>query len=432
MNGVSTFGPPEVTDEDIRWSSRLLGLPENAFYGEDCTDPRQAVLKSMKTIDVAACPGSGKTTLLVAKLAILAEKWRYRTRGICVLSHTNAARYEIESRLGNTTAGRRLLSYPHFIGTIHAFVNEFLSLPWLRSQDYPITMIDTDISLRRRWNDLPYTTRIGLERNRHGHSVLTVRSSDFGVGDVRWGKNGFLGKDTPTYGELRNSCRKSCLEGYFCYDEMFMWANDLMNKVSDLVDMIRDRFPLLFIDEAQDNSEVQSAILHRVFLEGGSTVIRQRLGDPNQAIFNFVGASGAETDVFQSGATMGLPDSHRFGQKIADLADLLGLRPYGMRGQGPKKYLTSGKEGKHTIFFFDNDSAKEVLKAYAELLIETFSEKELREGTFTAVGMIHRTSEKEEAHKFPRHVGHYWHNYDPVLTRQDPKPQTFVQYVFAG
>src|SRR6266581_4100885 len=95
--------PLDITDNDISWVSRLLRLPAAAFSGSDGSDPRQEVMKSLQSIDVAACPGSGKTTLLVAKLAILAEKWQYATRGICVMSHTNAARHEIESRLGNAT-----------------------------------------------------------------------------------------------------------------------------------------------------------------------------------------------------------------------------------------------------------------------------------------------------------------------------------------
>lgn len=102
----------KITDEDIRWAALLLGLPSDAFHGEKENDQCQDILKSMKTLDVAACPGSGKTTLLVAKLAILVGKWQYRTRGICVISHTNAARHEIETRLGNTSAGQRLLAYP--------------------------------------------------------------------------------------------------------------------------------------------------------------------------------------------------------------------------------------------------------------------------------------------------------------------------------
>jgi DNA helicase-2/ATP-dependent DNA helicase PcrA len=427
------FECPKVTDEDIRWASFVLNLPKNAFYGTDGNDPRQAVLKSMERIDVAACPGSGKTTLLVAKLAILAQKWRYRTRGICVLSHTNAARTEIETKLGNTAVGRQLLSYPHHIGTIHGFVDEFLALPWLWSRGYQVKMIDTDVCLKRRWYGLPHATRGALEKNSHTPSILSVKSPDFGVGKVSWGK-GELGADTSTAKEIRKTCQRSAAEGYFCYDEMFMWARDLMDKVPGVVEVIRDRFPLLFIDEAQDNSEDQSAILVRIFMDDGGAVVRQRFGDGNQAIFDSVGAKGAKNDIFPDGAVKkDLPNSHRFGQKIADLADPLGIVPYVLKGQGPKKPLASGApEGRHTIFLFNGDSAAQVLDAFADLLIETFSDSELRDGTFWAIGQVHRPPIEEEGQKFPHHIGHYWPRYDPELTKTDPHPETFVQYIFAG
>ena len=386
----------------------------------------------MAPMDIAACPGSGKTTLLVAKLAILAAKWQYRTRGICVLSHTNAARHEIETRLGYTSVGRRLLAYPHYVGTIHGFVNEYLALPWLRSQGYPVKMIDTDICLEKRWYALSSAIRAGLEKNyRDPRAVLTVQSPDFGLGEVRWGR-GKLGTCTPTYKEMQAVCKVSISEGCLCYDEMFMWAMDLMENAPGVVQTIRDRFPLLFIDEAQDNSEDQSAILHLIFLGGGGAVVCQRFGDGNQAIFDFVGANEATTDRFPSNSIKrDLPNSHRFGQNIANLADPLGITPYGLIGQGPKqKPLTPNEpEGRHTIFLFDDNSACRVLDAYADLLVETFSDQELREGTFAAVGQVHR--DKGDDHK-PRHVGHYWPYYDPELSSREPKPQTFVQYVFVG
>jgi len=430
------FECPNVTDEDIRWAFCVLNLPKNAFYGADGNDPRQEVLKSMERIDVAACPGSGKTTLLVAKLAILAQKWRYRTRGICVLSHTNAARTEVETKLGNTTVGRQLLSYPHYIGTIHGFVGEFLALPWLWSRGYQVKMIDTDVCLKRRWNGLSHATRGGLEKNSHTPSVLSVKSPDFGVGEVRWGKGYVLGADTLTAKEIRETCQRSAAEGYFCYDEMFMWGRDLMDKVPGVVEVIRDRFPLLFIDEAQDNSEDQSAILVRIFMNGGGAVIRQRFGDGNQAIFDFVGAEGAQNDIFPDEAVKkDLPNSHRFGQKIADLAHPLGIVPYpcGLKGQGPNKPLASGaSEGRHTIFLFNDKSATQVLDAFADLLIETFSDSELRDGTIWAIGLVHKPPNVEEGQKFPHYVGHYWPSYDPELTKTDPHPEKLVQYIFAG
>ena len=432
MSKENVFELPEIVAEDISWASCILGLPAEAFFGNDGADPRQEVLKSMECMDIAACPGSGKTTLLVAKLAILAEKWQHRTRGICVLSHTNAARHQIESRLGNAASGQCLLSYPHYVGTIHGFVGDLLALPWLRSQGYPIRIIDTAISTARRWSSLPFATRSGLEKDRLDSSVMSVKSPDFSVGAVRWGK-GQLGTQTKTYEEIRNACQRSIAEGYLCYEELFVWASDLMDKIPSVVRPIRSRFPVLFIDEAQDNSEEQSAILYRIFMDGSNPVVRQRFGDCNQAIFDPGSEKEATTDRFACiGATRDLPNSHRFGQTIATLVDPLGLIPYdrGLQGHGPQKCLASGtEEGEHTIFLFGDDGINRVLQDYAELLLGTFSADELREGTFAAVGMIHRG--EGEAHK-PHHVGHYWAEYDSELGRTDPKPPTLVQYVLAG
>ena len=432
MSDDPPFEPPAITDEDIRWASRLVRLPEGAFHGETGADPRRDVLKSMERIDVAACPGSGKTTLLVAKLAILAEKWQHRTRGICVLSHTNAARHEIESRLGNTAAGQRLLAYPHFIGTIHAFVDEFLAIPWLRSRGYPVVMVDTAICERRRWQRLDRKWRYALEQKRMDESSVRIVDAGFKVAK----KNGEFpfADNTETYRNVQRACRETTREGYHCYDDMFIWARDLMGNVPTVVTALRDRFPLLFVDEAQDNSEAQSAILHDLFTAGDQPVMCQRFGDPNQAIFNFVGDEGATTRPFPDDMVKkDLPNSHRFGQKIADLADPLGIIPYKLVGQGPKEPLASGKpEAVHTVFLFGDDSAQNVLDAYADLLIDTFSEQELLGGSFVAVGQIHRPPEAEQNDKHPRHVGHYWPNYDSELSKIDPKPQSFVQYVLAG
>lgn len=202
-----------------------------------------------------------------------------------------------------------------------------------------------------------------------------------------------------------------------------------------VVQVIRARFPIVFIDEAQDNSEEQSALLYRIFQNGDHPVIRQRFGDSNQGIFDYtMSAREAITDRFPDGAIKrNLPNSYRFGQKIADLADPLGVDPHGLIGLGPKRSLASGaSHGQHTLFLFDDDTVTKVLDGYGELLIETFSEQELREGTFTAVGQIHRPPDVPDAGKFPQCVGHFWPRYDPKLTGQDPKPRTFVQYIFMG
>ena len=134
-----------ITDSDIDEIEQILG---NVSFDSE----RRDIIKRLDTFDVQAYPGTGKTTLLVAKLAILAKKWPFTHKGICVLSHTNVAREEIESRLGNTELGRKLLSYPHFIGTIHSFADTFIGIPFLRSNNKPVVMIDTESTLERRYN----------------------------------------------------------------------------------------------------------------------------------------------------------------------------------------------------------------------------------------------------------------------------------------
>jgi hypothetical protein len=105
-----------------------------------------------------------------------------------------------------------------------------------------------------------------------------------------------------------------------------------------------------------------------------------------------------------------------------------------MRGQGPKvKFLESGKpEGKHTIFLFDDGGTNKVLDAYGALLLGTFSDRELREGTFTAIGMVHKQKDEETGADRPRRVGDYWSAYDPEIGRPDSRPKTFMQYVQSG
>lgn len=416
---------PEIDDADIAWVCGLLGLPATAFSGLDGTDPRLPIIRSMDTLDIEACPGSGKTTLLVAKLAILARKWTDSRRGLCVLSHTNVARREIETRLGNTAAGQRLLGYPHFIGTIHGFANEFLALPWIRSLGYPIEMIDDEVCLHRRWRKLSPPIQSGLEQNHHTEQVLRFRDAEFGLGEIRWGK-GRLGPDTPTYQAMLSACEASAQEGYFCHDEMFVWAHDMLDVMPSVGECLRTRFPFLFIDEVQDNSELQSKLLYRVFVDGDYPVMRQRLGDTNQAIYQYAGQVGdTGLDAFPiAKIRTDMPNSFRFDQSIANLADPLAVEPQSLQGLRQR-----GADGIHAILLFDDDTIGHVIERYSEYLTNVFSESELRNGSFAAIGAVHRPGDNDNA---PRSVGHYWAAYDYEISSAEPQPKSFVQYVAAG
>ena len=421
---AATFQPPTAEAADIAWVCGVMGLPQTAFTGVDGTDPRLAVLRSTETLDIEACPGSGKTTLLVAKLAILANKWSHQRQGICVLSHTNAARNEIETKLSSCSAGTALLRYPHFVGTIHSFVNEFLAIPWLRSQGQTIKAIDTEIALNVRWSKVPYNTQRYLEMKKLDKYCLSYERADFGGG----GKSK-LEEQTPTYKTLLKICEETSRSGYFCYDEMFVWASQLLDLDPNILDALRLRFPLVFIDEVQDNSELQSAFLHRVFCAGQSPVIRQRFGDSNQAIYQHADQSGATTDPFPGPVKTDLPHSFRFGQGIADLANPLGIAPQGLVGRGPLQEKVTVKSRSSVLLLFDDQTILSVLPEYANYLLNTFSADELAAGLYTAVAGVHKS---EKTDKIPRLLGHYAPAYNPAISRKDSSQETFIQYVLSG
>src|ERR1700693_3458433 len=111
---------PDLSPELLAELGRELG-------GCDFSHESQIIfLLTQTSCDVQAVPGNGKTTLLVAKLALLSRNWRSRAQGVCVISHTNAARHEVERNLLKHPTASGFLSYPHFIGTVTSFLNQYL------------------------------------------------------------------------------------------------------------------------------------------------------------------------------------------------------------------------------------------------------------------------------------------------------------------
>lgn len=308
-----------IREGDVSWAAALMGLGPDGFapVGED--DSRLRAMLRLDTVDFEACPGSGKTTLLVAKLAVLAMRWPHRQQGICVLSHTNAARNEISAKLSNSAAGSALTRYPHFVGTIHSFVNEYLALPWLRSKGIEVRCVDTQIALLKRWHMLPFKTRIALQKSHLTPAVLIYTNPDH-----TGGNKGKFAPHTPTYQAIVAASRAVSEQGYFCFDEMFVWAKELLDQRPETAADLRQRFPLIFVDEAQDNSEAQSALLHRIFCAGEVPSRRQRFGDSNQAIYASPNQTAADTDRFPSAVVHPMPRSYRFGQDLADHVKGLG------------------------------------------------------------------------------------------------------------
>jgi ATP-dependent DNA helicase UvrD/PcrA len=420
---------PQVVDEDVEWICRVMGLRE-------FDESRREFLRARTTLDVSACPGSGKTTLIVAKLAIMARKWPHRTKGICVLSHTNAAREEIQRRLRGTVVGQQLLSYPHFIDTIHGFVNRFLALPWLNSNGFPTSTIDDDVAtaFRRRAIGEPgyRTVQSFLEKHYSGFDKLRIRDRNLWF-DI--GRPFPAGSNTTTHKLARQAIEAASSAGFFCYDEMFVWAKALLEDCPAVATWLQRRFPLVIIDEMQDTSELQVGVVATVFRRDSSQVVVQRVGDPNQAIYDGAPPDAEGSDGFPDpDRCLDIPNSFRFGPSIAALASpfaLIPVGPNGLQGVGPRTVRDAPECCSHAVFVFSDESPAGVLDVFGHHVLSIFSDSALAEGAVSAVGAVHRAHpEIDPGHAhYPKTVPHYWSGYTAEIGRRDPHPGSLVQYV---
>lgn len=417
---------PAVTGADISKAEGYLGVSFD--------EPRREILRSNDSFDVQACPGSGKTTLLVAKLAVFAAKWPHTHRGICVLSHTNVARQEIEQKLGGTPVGRRLLTYPHFVGTIHGFVNEFLALPLLRSEGHHARVIDNDACfnwVRRRATSWPHRTRIGnlAYKDRTLEAAIWAL---IGAGEVtRPPTPASMTEDQ--WAVLLRVKGEAVRRGLWYYADMFAWAEKLLGKHPEVAGFARWRFPAVFLDEMQDTSELQGRVLSRIF-PASECDLRQRFGDSNQAIYDS-GQLAATTDPFPESGHRSLPNSQRFGASIATkVHSLAPAQPSpSLAGEGPRGGLLPGARDPaaipHTIFAFSPRLTDQVLPAFGRLLLEVFPDEVIRNNSFLARAIGHVGKPGGTGANVPKHLGDYWAHYEPRATKLNPKPQLLADYV---
>ena len=425
---------PEITDDDIEWVRAIMDL--NPFDA-----PRREFLKCRKTVDLTACPGSGKTTLIVAKLVILARKWPHRSRGLCVLSHTNVARKQIEDNLYRTVAGQKLLAYPHFIDTIHSFVNRFLALPWLYSNGYPTSTIDDDVTTAYRRGILGssyWGVQKFLENKRTSFDKLRICGRDFSF-DLD-GKPFPAGPSTTSFLNAKRAVETAAQHGYFCYDEMFVWAEALLEDHSRMPAWLAHRFPLVMLDEMQDTSERQASFLNSAFPRLSDGLVVQRVGDPNQAIFDISDTKASTVNKFPDSnldRCISVPNSYRFGKEIAKFASPFAVNRVGtngLTGIGPKGVGPTPEECRHAVFIFPDNTTNGVLDVYGKHTLSVLGEELTKQGLVTAVGHIHQDDpdvSPGHAH-YPKSVGHYWDGYSVELSRKDSCPSTLAQYVRAA
>lgn len=232
---------------------------------------------------VLAGPGSGKTDTLAAKVVRLMRDEVPPPRGVACITYNNEAVREFTNRLRDfgLQRERRL-----FLGTVHGFCLTRVLRPYASLVGEPHLADPVVISQRAESATL---------RQAFGNSGLTWPRSDPRSTITRIRRSLGLDEDTTGFDASMVSAAREydailLRESLVDFESMTLHALRLMDTHSVIREFLAARYPWLAVDEYQD----LGGPLHRIvqgIRSAGSRVFA--VGDPDQCIYGFTGASPA-------------------------------------------------------------------------------------------------------------------------------------------
>jgi superfamily I DNA/RNA helicase len=286
-------------------------------------------------IVVKACPGSGKTYSVTARLAKLIHEKIYKHQGVSVLSFTNNACIEIKDYL-KKHCDINDIGYPHFIGTLDSFINNYIFLPFghlVMECDKRPEIVGTEYnrwyefdSSLRRWNGKKKKSEISdpsyffdkVSFNKNDNPFPTAHEIEF---CFSWKK--FKNKDGSYRKELAEIIERKNYhfnQGKATQADANYLAYKLLVNYPQIAENLTNRFPTIIVDEAQDTTELQMAIID--ILNASSLKSLMLIGDPDQAIFewNTADSSLFMTKYISAGwHKIDLEENRRSSQNICNL-----------------------------------------------------------------------------------------------------------------
>lgn len=160
-------------------------------------------------------------------------------------------------------------------------------------------------------------------------------------------------------------------EGFLRYKDSFSFGEFYLTGFPRIKTILQSRFKFVFVDEMQDLEKFQIDIIENIFSEKNSKTVIQRIGDPNQAIYNSSKKVKIECD-WKERKPLFLKGSNRLTKLNSNLVNRFILDSKKDKDGIPKFIVESkGDEGlkPHLIVF--NRETKHLLKdTFKDLIIE--------------------------------------------------------------
>lgn len=279
------------------------------------TDEQKHAVHETGHVCLVSCPGSGKTRVIVAKLLRCIEAVQNTPRRVACITHTNAAADEIDSRLRRLCFGQEDKHYE--VATIHAFALKNILTPFhhfLPELAGGFTVLTSDADeyiakaseLLRHYNQ---NGRLAEEFER------IMRNPDGSIRPL----------DSLPLGLQQDWCSWLDANAYVTFSDMVYHAGRLISGYPHISSVLASRFAWILIDEFQDTSLGQILIFENIYQYARTNFFC--VGDPNQSIYRFAGATSELLTNFA--AHIGANTNHRLSgnfrssNRIVTLAERL-------------------------------------------------------------------------------------------------------------
>jgi hypothetical protein len=286
---------------------------------------QERAITALAPLYVPACPGAGKTHVIVSRhLALPSGTLR---QGRALISFTRTARDQMAERC--RAEGRPdLVGFPHFIGTMDAFIWDFLVCPYLPA--------DRAWQLSDSWSAVRAT--VELDRKVPLDAFVFTFDPSTGVESVpehvldRSTQRILAGSKRPWRhweNEAKRVRNQLKTQGYLtCHESRVLAWQHLQERPDDVLVPLRSRFSEIVVDEAQDCSAAEIAILDVLHTAGLKLTV---VGDPDQMIYGWRDADPQALADFTAkfDTTVQLTGNRRSTPTICALAATLrtGARP---------------------------------------------------------------------------------------------------------
>lgn len=282
---------------------------------------KEAVQSTKGPVLLLAVPGSGKTTLLVTRLGYMIYCKNIPPERILTVTYTVAATKDMSERFA-VRFGEDMAKRLEF-RTINGICARIIQYYGRRIGKTPFELVKDEKATTGMLIRICQDHGMGYPTESDLKNVRTL---------ITYIKNMMLNEeelqkleeesDIRIVGIYREYCRQMREQKLMDYDDQMLYAYNILRKDLGVLAYFQNRYPYICVDEAQDTSKIQHAIIALLAAGTGNLFM---VGDEDQSIYGFRAAYPEALLSFEkkhSGAKVLLMEENfRSNAKIVEAAD---------------------------------------------------------------------------------------------------------------